>query len=145
MDVHERLKAVIEELGLVQKNFAESIGTTQATLSRQLKGIHKIDKQAALAIQSVHGVSATWLLTGEGEMFLDGSSVSSVKGEELDRETMESVIRIVLEMFNKEGLEMPPDKFAKFILFMYDRHKENKGGITEKEIKDNIVLLKKFA
>jgi len=143
MNSNERLNLVLKTLGLNQTDFAESIGSTQSTLSKQLKGVHKIDKQVALAVQAVHGVSAAWLLTGEGEMFLDKSSLC--KGEEFDRETMESVIRIVVEIFNKEGLEMPPDKFAKFILFMYDRHKDDKGGVTEKEIRDNIIMLKKFA
>jgi len=68
----DRLKQVLEIAKLNQQQFADSIGTTQATLSRQLKGIHKIDKQAALAIQAVHNINAAWVLTGKGEMFLPG-------------------------------------------------------------------------
>jgi transcriptional regulator with XRE-family HTH domain len=68
-NISDRLRKVIDFFNLTQADFAESIGTTPATLSRQLKGVHKIDKQVALAIQAVHGISAAWLLAGEGEMF----------------------------------------------------------------------------
>jgi transcriptional regulator with XRE-family HTH domain len=70
MTINERLQIIVSNLGLTQAEFASSIGTTQATLSRQLKGVHKIDKQVALAIQAVHRIDHNWLLTGEGEMFL---------------------------------------------------------------------------
>lgn len=79
MNANERLNVVLQSLGLKQKDFAESIGTTQATLSRQLKGVHKIDKQVALAIEAVHGVSSIWLLIGEGEMFTSSLKENKVK------------------------------------------------------------------
>ena len=84
MEPKERLKQIMTELRVKQVAFAEAIGTTQATLSRQLSGTHKIDRQAALAIQAVYGASAEWLLTGEGEMFLDGRNIeiTSDRGEE---------------------------------------------------------------
>ncbi|MCL2154065.1 MAG: transcriptional repressor LexA [Leptospirales bacterium] len=73
MKKNERLHIILKTLNLTQIDFAESIGTTQPTLSRQLKDIHKIDKQVALAIQAVHNISAEWILTGKGEMFLPTS------------------------------------------------------------------------
>lgn len=73
----DRLKKILEYSGLTQREFAESIGTTQATLSRQLSGTHKIDKQVALSIQAVYGVNPIWLLTGEGEMLLRKSAGNS--------------------------------------------------------------------
>lgn len=74
----DRLKKILKYSGLTQREFAESIGTTQATLSRQLSGTHKIDKQVALSIQAVYGVNPIWLLTGEGEMFLSRKSANSI-------------------------------------------------------------------
>jgi transcriptional regulator with XRE-family HTH domain len=76
--VSERLRNVILALGMNQADFANSIGTTPATLSRQINGVHRVDKQAALAIQAVHNISAEWLLTGEGEMFLEARPVASL-------------------------------------------------------------------
>jgi plasmid maintenance system antidote protein VapI len=70
MSISERLRNVMNSVQKNQKEFAELIGTTQATLSRQLNGAHKIDKQVALSIQAVFGIDSNWLLTGEGDMFL---------------------------------------------------------------------------
>ena len=73
MNISERLNKIIKSLGLTQSDFAESIGIKQPTLSKQLKGLHKIDKQEALAIKAVYNVDPNWLLTGEGEMFITHS------------------------------------------------------------------------
>lgn len=142
MDVIKRLDAVLKYFGLNQTDFAESIGVSQSTLSKQLKGVHKIDKQAALAIQAVYGVSSKWLLSGEGEMFVAGSQ-DSAPAAEFDEELMESVITIVTRMLRAEGIEFPPDKFAKLIIYLYNKHKDDtEGGSIDREIKENVSLLK---
>lgn len=66
MDAANRLKEVLNESGLNQTGFAESIGSTQATLSRQLNGKHKIDRQVALSIKAVYDINPEWLLYGNG-------------------------------------------------------------------------------
>lgn len=89
MESNERLSIILKTLKLKQNEFSESIGTTQATLSRQLKGIHKIDKQVALAIQAVHGISSDWLLYGKGEMFISNKPDNFKYEEDFDAELME--------------------------------------------------------
>lgn len=76
MDISDRLRAILNNSGLSQSEFADKIGTTQATLSRQLNNKHKIDKQVALAIKAEFGVNPNWLLTGEGDMFLSKGNMS---------------------------------------------------------------------
>ncbi len=70
MLVEKRLEYIIKQINITQSNFANSIGSTASTISRQLNGITQIDKQVALSIQAVYNINPDWLLTGEGEMFL---------------------------------------------------------------------------
>lgn len=71
-----RLNIIINNSGLNQTEFANSIGTTQATISRYLNGSRKIDKTTALLIEKIYKFSSNWLLTGEGEMFIHPPSAS---------------------------------------------------------------------
>ncbi len=71
MDMNERLNSVLNTLCLNRADFAGSIGIAESKLDRQLKGLYKIDKQEALAIKAVYNINPAWLLTGEGEMFIN--------------------------------------------------------------------------
>lgn len=141
--MRERIISIIDKLGLTQKKFAEQIGITAGGLTDFIKGRSKDLSSSTVAnIVVKFSINPMWLLTGEGDMFID----TGVKahGESFDTNLMKKIISIVTRMFKKEGLEMDPDKFAEFILFLYDRHKDQ-GVVTDKDIKDNVVLLKKFA
>ncbi len=81
MNSIDRLRKVIESNNKTQAEFAESIGTTAATLSRQLNRVSKIDKQVALSIQAVYGINHEWLLTGSGSMFIDSIPEISTEAE----------------------------------------------------------------
>ena len=67
----ERLKFLLKELNLTQAQFAEDVGVKQGTISDIIRG-----KTAGLSVtmaklcQYIYNVNPTWLLTGEGEMFL---------------------------------------------------------------------------
>lgn len=70
--ISDRLKNIIEKLDLSQKAFAKSVGLTPSSLNDILNGRTKsISNTLQIAIQYVHGVNPDWLLTGEGEMFLE--------------------------------------------------------------------------
>jgi len=78
MKIEERFLKVIKSSGLKQYDFAETIGTTQATISRYLSGKRKIDLQIALLLKYVHGINPNWLLTGEGDMFVQPEQKGNV-------------------------------------------------------------------
>ena len=66
----ERLKLLIEKLGLSIKDFAKATGipyrTVQYYLSgKTIPGADKLEKMCAK-----FGININWLLTGEGEMFI---------------------------------------------------------------------------
>ena len=72
IDQSIRLQKLIKALNLKQTTFAKSLGITQPNISRMISGQNKISAEALNRIALAHKkVNLHWLLTGEGEMFLD--------------------------------------------------------------------------
>ncbi|RHX84728.1 helix-turn-helix transcriptional regulator [Leptospira stimsonii] len=65
----ERLAEALTLLGLNQTEFADTIGSSQQTISRNIGGKLKITLTDALAIEAVHKISHEWLLNGKGQIF----------------------------------------------------------------------------
>ena len=75
----ERLKLIIQHTGLSQKDFAERIGLSGNAITELLKGRSKgLSEKSLTAIAIEFSVNINWLLTGEGEMFLNQQSSASV-------------------------------------------------------------------
>jgi len=67
-----RLKKLIKALNLKQTTFAISLGMTQPNISRMVSGENKISAEALnRIIQTYKRTNLHWLLTGDGEMFID--------------------------------------------------------------------------
>ncbi|AVQ11251.1 helix-turn-helix transcriptional regulator [Leptospira santarosai] len=64
-----RLSETISVLGINQTEFADSIGSSQQTISRWISGKLTITRIDALAVEAVHKISHQWLLNGKGQMF----------------------------------------------------------------------------
>jgi len=65
-----RLKQVRKILNFTQQELAEALGITVTSIRRYEYDTAQISKKTALALKGLFGVNPTWLLTGEGEMFL---------------------------------------------------------------------------
>jgi len=65
-----RLKQVRKILNFTQQELAEALGITVTSIRRYEYDTTQISKKTALALKGLFGVNPTWLLTGEGEMFL---------------------------------------------------------------------------
>ncbi len=67
-----RLQKLIKALNLKQTTFAQSLGIKQPNISRMISGQNKISAEVLNRISNTHKmINLHWLLTGEGEMFLD--------------------------------------------------------------------------
>ncbi len=56
---------------LNQKDFGDKIGYNKAYVSRVFNGSEDVSHKMASEIQTQFGISATWLLTGDGPMFVN--------------------------------------------------------------------------
>jgi phage repressor protein C with HTH and peptisase S24 domain len=65
---NERLRSVISELGLADKDFAAAGGVTRQTLSGYLNTDREPGRDTLAAWVKAYGINAHWLLTGEGPM-----------------------------------------------------------------------------
>jgi len=78
--VRDRLKILISETGLSQKEFAERINISSSAITQFIKGQSKgLNSDTIQSIISVYNINPTWLLTGEGEMFNTPSDVKDGK------------------------------------------------------------------
>ena len=70
----KELIAFFKERGIRQEDIAEQLGVSQAYVSSILTGKAKFGKKQANRFSELYGLSASWLLTGEGEMLAGKSS-----------------------------------------------------------------------
>lgn len=79
----ERLKLYVEHTGLMDAQFAETIGMPRSSFSQLINGRNKTITDAT--IKKIHDafpeLSITWLLFGEGEMLVTTSNVKDGQQE----------------------------------------------------------------
>lgn len=69
MEPKDRLKLARSKLGLTQERFGFPMELSQANIRDLESGKVKISTLHALAIENIHGLSAKWLMTGNGPMW----------------------------------------------------------------------------
>ena len=67
----ERIKDVRNSLGLTLEKFGEKLGVTKTAISRLEKGERSLTEQMTKSICREFSVDYMWLITGEGEMFVE--------------------------------------------------------------------------
>jgi transcriptional regulator with XRE-family HTH domain len=78
IDQSIRLKKLIKALNLNQSSFAKSLGMTQPNISRMVNGEGKVSVEVINGItKNYTEVNLHWLLTGDGEMFLDSKGLQA--------------------------------------------------------------------
>lgn len=76
------LKKFFKDQNITQQQVAYKLGTSQAYVNSILTGRNPIGRQTAAKLSAAYGLSAAWLLTGEGEML--ASSHGSVNHISID-------------------------------------------------------------
>ncbi len=72
----DRLKILLQELGISQRQFAMKISLDPAYFSRIVNGTVTPPSRILLLIESVFGVNKQWLEEGHGEIFDHGASLA---------------------------------------------------------------------
>lgn len=69
-DLSEKLRQFFKDEGLTQDRIADILGVTQPYVNSLLSGKRAFGKNQAQRFEELFGISASWLLTGKGEMIL---------------------------------------------------------------------------
>jgi len=67
----ERLKVARKHLNLTLRGLAEPLGVAFQSVHNWEKNLSPIPKPVALGIERAHKISSDWLLTGEGDIFVN--------------------------------------------------------------------------
>lgn len=103
--IGERVKMIRKELGLNQTDFAKNINLSRSQISAIEKEERVLTERTLLDISREYGANKEFILTGEGEMFIDVSDnkelLNFISGLcEGDQEKANLILN-VYEMFNK--------------------------------------------
>lgn len=85
-DVGSKLKEYFENKGITQSEIAEKLGVSKAYVNALFTGKRAFGKKQAEAWVNLFGLSASWLLTGEGDM---------LTGEQTIQPSTESDIHLI--------------------------------------------------
>lgn len=66
MQLSDRIKLIIKENKLKQKDFAKSINVTESYISKLLRNESGLSKSTAALIEELYGYSSAWILNEEG-------------------------------------------------------------------------------
>lgn len=81
--INERLKALLKELNLSQRQFALKINLDAGYFSRIVRGKVNPPDRILLLIENVYHVNKKWLEQGEGEIF-SGGGISPARKRVMD-------------------------------------------------------------
>ncbi len=92
--MRDRLKLLISETGLSQKEFSARINISSSAITQFIKGQSKgLNSDTLQSIIKVFKVDPLWLLTGEGEMFITSPESKSGKDNYTSISDIEQITR----------------------------------------------------
>lgn len=78
-NIGERLKAVRKKLSLNQTEFGQRVGLSQTTIGQYENETRPMTDRFISQLESEFGVNKTYLLSGDGDMFVDSSDALVVR------------------------------------------------------------------
>lgn len=112
--IGERLHQVRLELRMSQQALADSLGISLRTYQNYERGDRPVSKEFLCAIMEVHGVDASWLLTGRD---LGGSTATD---SDIDMEVFDEVVS-VLRGPDSDFQKLNGADFARYAAHIYNQ------------------------
>ncbi|MDR3341289.1 MAG: helix-turn-helix domain-containing protein [Treponema sp.] len=116
MELSDRIKTIIKESGLNQKNFARKINVTDSYISKLLRGESGMSNTTAFLIEEICGYSKDWILNGTEPKMANKSALKELTPlkrkiiadiEQMSPEELKAVYTYImtLQQTNKEFSE----------------------------------------
>ena len=81
MALSDRVRTIISESGIKQKEFAKSINVTDSYISKLVRDETGMSNSTAMLIEQLYGYSKDWILLGEGQKIKKGGGLSALQNE----------------------------------------------------------------
>lgn len=142
LEMMERLKKIIIELNLSQKDFAVEIGVTKAAVSDMLHGrVKKISGSIVEILKVKYNVNPIWLNSGYGQMYLEEEQEGDKKNSLQDvLGHIKQIIIAVEELLTENDIVLEPHKKADLILLVYEYLSINDFSLDNVEVTINKFL-----
>jgi len=72
MALSDRIRTIINECGLTQKEFAKNINVTDSYISKVLRNESGMSNSTALLIEQLYSYSKNWIMTGDEPKTITG-------------------------------------------------------------------------
>ncbi|GBU27248.1 hypothetical protein R84B8_00777 [Treponema sp. R8-4-B8] len=72
MALSDRIRTIVNEIGVSQKDFAKSINVTDSYISKLIRDESGMANSTALLIEQLYGYSKEWILKGKDPKMLAG-------------------------------------------------------------------------
>ena len=110
MSPEERVKKITEKLNISRQELSEALDISLSSVAMYFNGYHKIRKVVALAIQTVYGVSAKWIMHNKQPIFVknqdqhlaDDAMEVAVSYSNLSKRSQEIVKTIIHALKNSD-------------------------------------------
>jgi transcriptional regulator with XRE-family HTH domain len=114
MALSDRLKIIIGECGIKQKEFAKGINVTDSYISKVLRDESGMSNSTALLIERMYGYSKNWIMTGQGPKMAAGGKrrLSSLQKkiimdvEKMDEDELQALYAFIESL--KKIMTRPP-------------------------------------
>lgn len=67
-NVADKLYKYLKDKGITQRSIAETMGVTEQSVNSLIRGRRSFGRKTSMLWEKHYGLSAAWLMTGEGEM-----------------------------------------------------------------------------
>lgn len=137
--MRDRIIKLLKILNLTQKEFAGQIGITPGGFNDYIRGRAKdLSSNIIKNIVEKYGVNPTWLLTGEGNMFLPGKGPSKKESQNTNLDIIEGMVTeypeldILPKIAHTGWWEKLTETEREIIVFMA----QLKDATTKKQVRD---------
>ncbi|EJF75993.1 helix-turn-helix transcriptional regulator [Bartonella alsatica] len=145
-ELAKRFREVRRVLGFAErKKFAEHLGITAASIGTYEIGISEPTASALSKYQEICGISLDWLVTGNGEMFMDMAKAKAAcfKAPILPSGLMKKLGRIAYTTYHDANIKLPPEDIAELAAELYGKLQELVQNINDtEEVELTLPLLK---
>ncbi|ENN94455.1 transcriptional regulator [Bartonella vinsonii subsp. berkhoffii str. Tweed] len=132
-----------ESLELNRDQIATRLGINKAIYDHAERGTTFPNVEFLAALSQKLKVNLAWLVTGEGEMFMEITKVTDLKAPTIPNGLMKKLGRVAYTTYRDANIKLPPEEIAELAAELYKKLQELVQNINDsEEVELTLPLLK---